>query len=158
MAFSRPLLFDTSIMIPMIRGEAYEDLFQRALRSGRARLSSVVMQELYAGAQSPADKHDYDAINRSFLRRGYMVTPSHDDWTLGGVLLARYQRRYGAIEPRDHINDILIVLCAVNANADLVTENAVHMRRWKEMLRRAGKKVSLRTVQREGSVPPSPTR
>jgi predicted nucleic acid-binding protein len=142
----------------MIRGEAYEDLFRRALRSGRARLSSVVMQELYAGAQSPADKKDYDAINRSFLSRGYMVTPSHDDWTLGGVLIARYQRRYGAIEPRDHINDILIVLCAVNANADLVTENAVHMTRWKDLLRRAGKRLSLKTVQREGSTTPFPIR
>jgi hypothetical protein len=42
----------------MIRVGIYEDLFQRALRSGRARLSSVVMQELYAGAQTPADKKD----------------------------------------------------------------------------------------------------
>ena len=97
----------------MIRGEAYEELFQRALRSGRARLSSVVMQELYAGAQNPADKKDYDWINRSFLSRGYMITPSHDDWTLSVTLLARYQQRYGEVDPRDHINDILIVLCAV---------------------------------------------
>jgi predicted nucleic acid-binding protein len=148
-------------MIPMIRGEAHEaheDLFQRALRSGRARLSSVVMQELYAGALSPADKKDYDAINRSFLSRGYIVTPSHEDWTLSGTLLARYQQRYGVVEPRDHINDILIVLCAVNANADLVTENTDDMTRWKEMLRRAGKKLSLRTVQREGSPTPFPRR
>jgi predicted nucleic acid-binding protein len=73
LALLRPLLFDTSVMIPMIRGEAYEDLFQRALRSGRARLSSVVLQELYAGAQTPADKKDYDAINRAFRGRGYMA-------------------------------------------------------------------------------------
>jgi predicted nucleic acid-binding protein len=141
----------------MIRGEAYEELFQRALRSGRARLSSVVMQELYAGAHTPADKKDYDAINRSFLSRGYMITPTHDDWTLSGILLARYQQRYGAVEPRDHINDILIVLCAVNTTADLVTQNETDMTRWQAMLRRAGKRLSLRTVQRERSFTPSPT-
>lgn len=148
LALLRPLLFDTSIMIPMIRGEAYEDLFQRALRSGRARLSSVVLQELYAGAQTPADKRDYDAINRAFLSRGYLVTPDHDDWTTSGVILARYQQRYGHVEPRDHINDILITLCAVKIDAELVTENATDMERWKKMLRQAGKKLSSLAVSR----------
>jgi len=136
-------------MIPMIRDEAYEDLFQRALRNGKARLSSIVMQELYAGALNPADKRDYDVINRLFVNRGYMVTPTHDDWTLSGIVLARYQERYGKVEPRDHINDILIALCAVRANAELITENADDMRRWRDMFRRAGKKLSLRCVERK---------
>jgi len=103
LAAFRPVLFDTSVMIPMIRGEAYEELFQRALRNGKARLSSIVMQELYAGALHPADKKDYDAINRLFVNRGYMVTPTHDDWTMSGIMLARYQERFGKVEPRDHI-------------------------------------------------------
>jgi len=138
-------------MIPMIRGEAYEDLFQRALRNGKARLSSIVMQELYAGALNPADKMNYDAINRLFVNRGYMVTPTHDDWTMSGNVLARYQERFGKVEPRDHINDILIALYAARANADLITENAVDMRRWRDMFRRSGKKLSLRCVEREHS-------
>ena len=145
----RPLLFDSSVLIPMIRVGIYEDLFQRALRSGRARLSSVVMQELYAGAQTPADKKDYDGINRAFLSRGYMVTPAHDDWTLSGVLLAQYQQRYGAVEPRDHINDILITLCAVQVNAALVTENTTDMERWQKMLRRSRKVFSILAVRRK---------
>ncbi len=119
MAHRRPLLFDSSVLIPMIRGEAYEELFQRALRTGRARLSSVVMQELYVGAQTRADKRNYDGINQAFVRRGYVVTPSHEDWTLSGVLLAQYQQRYGDVEPRDHINDLLIALGAVRADADV---------------------------------------
>ena len=123
MARRRPLLFDSSVLIPMIRGEAYEELFQRALRTGRARLSSVVMQELYAGARTRADKRNYDGINQAFIRQGYVVTPSHEDWTLSGVLLVRYQQRYGELEPRNHINDLLIALGAVRAGAELVTEN-----------------------------------
>ncbi len=145
----RPVLFDTSIVIPMIRGEAYETLFQGALRTGRARLSSVVMQELYAGTRTPADKRDYDEINRAFLNRRYMVVPHHEDWILSGILLARYQRLYGDVEPRDHINDILIALCAVQTNATLVTENTDDMKRWQRMLRRAGKNLLLMAVHRE---------
>ena len=106
------------------------------------------MQELYAGALSPADKRDYDAINQLFSRRGYMLTPDHQDWTASGILLARYQQRYGALEPRDHINDILIALSAANANAELITENDADMRRWQEMLRRAGKPLTLTAVRR----------
>ena len=146
MAQSRVLLFDSSALIPIIRGEVDEALFQRALRTGRARLSSVVMQELYAGARTRADKKNYDGISQAFVRRGCMVTPSHDDWVLSGVLLARYQQRYGAVEPRDHINDILIVLCAVRVNAALVTENVADMERWKRMLGRSGKALRIQPV------------
>jgi len=136
----------------MIRVGTYEDLFQRALRNGQARLSSVVMQELYAGAQTPADKKDYDGINRAFLRRGYMVTPQHDDWTFSGVLLAQYQRQYGAVEPRDHINDLLIALCAVQVNAALVTENTTDMERWQKMLRRSGRVLRLIAMRRKATI------
>lgn len=149
MALLRPLLFDTSILIPLIREEAYETLFQWALRAGRARLSSVVMQELYAGARTPADKRNYDGINLAFVRRGYMISPTHDDWILSGVLLARYQQLHGNVEPRAHINNILIALCAVKASATLVTENAEDMERWRKMLKRAGKPFALMAVKRE---------
>ena len=77
-----------------------------------------------------------------------MVTPNHDDWTMSGVILARYRQRFGQVEPRDHINDILITLCAVNLNAELVTENVTDMERWKRMLRQAGKKLSILAVGR----------
>jgi len=144
----RALLFDSSVLIPIIRGEADEALFQRALRTGRARLSSVVMQELYAGARTRADKKNYDGISQAFVRRGYMVTPNHDEWILSGVLLARYQQQYGEVEPRDHINDILIALCAVQAGATLVTENVSDMERWKRMLGRSGKTFRIQSVTR----------
>jgi len=62
----------------MLREEAYTALFRQALETRRARLSSVVMQELYAGARTAADKRDYDEINSSFLQRGHIVTPDHN--------------------------------------------------------------------------------
>jgi len=142
-------LFDTSVLIPTIREAAYEDLLRQALRAGRARISSVVMQELYAGARTPADKKSCDGINRAFMSRGYMVTPDHEDWTLGGITLARYQQLHGGVEPRDHINDILIALCAAKVNAELVTENAADKDRWRRMLRRSGKVLHVLAVKRE---------
>jgi predicted nucleic acid-binding protein len=127
-------LFDASVLIPMIRGQAYEILFHRALRGGRARMSSVVMQELYAGARAPGDKKNLDGIHRAFFSRGYLVTPTHEDWVMAGIVLARYSRREGAVEPRDHINDILIVLNASSLGAELITENPRDMERWRKML------------------------
>jgi hypothetical protein len=59
-----------------------------------------------------------------------------------------YQQRYGALEPRDHINDILIVLSAAKAHAELITENDAHMTRWREMLRRSGKTLTMTAVRR----------
>ena len=49
----RPVLFDTSAYIPDLRGEAYMALIEPAVRTGRARLSAVVLGELYAGTRSP---------------------------------------------------------------------------------------------------------
>jgi predicted nucleic acid-binding protein len=141
-------LFDTSTLIPMIRGEAYEPLFRRALRIGRARMSSVVMQELYAGARAPGDKKDLDAINRAFVSRGYLVTPGHEDWIMAGTVLARYQRLHGGVEPRDHINDVLIVLGASKLGADLMTENSADMERWRRMLPRGRRAFRVRGVRR----------
>ena len=144
----RPLLFDTSVLIPMIRGDAYERLFFRSLRSGRARISSVVMQELYAGARAGADKKNLDGINRAFAGRGYLVTPDHDDWVFAGIILARYQNRHGKVEPRHHINDILILLGAARSEAALVTENAADMIRWRRMTRGAYKGLQVFGVRR----------
>jgi predicted nucleic acid-binding protein len=144
-----PRLFDTSVMIPVVRGEAYERLFRKALRSGRARLSSVVMQELYAGASTEADKRDYDRLNQAFVSRGYMLTPEHEDWVLAGILIAQYRRRYGNFNPRDHLNDVLIALSASRVAAELITENVADMNTWKSFLKRMGRRLNVKGVQRK---------
>lgn len=112
-------------------------------------MSSVVMQELYAGARSNADKRDLDGINRAFSSRGYVVTPEHIDWVAAGIVLARYQHHHGRFAPGDHINDILIVLGAAKLDADLVTENAEDMERWRRMLRGRTKQFRVLGVKRQ---------
>jgi len=44
--------------------------------------------------------------------------------------------------------DVLIALCAVNADAELVTVNAAHFEIWKRILARSGKNLSLSVVSR----------
>ncbi len=124
------LLFDTSVLIPMINTGRHEHLFRRAVRSGRALLCSVVLQELYAGTTDLASKRDLDRLNRSFAAAGALVTPEHDDWTAAGVILARFGRLRGRVAPKDHLADVLITLCAARRPAILVTENVRDMARW----------------------------
>lgn len=133
---ARPVVFDTSIYIPYLRREAYRDLVESQTRRGRNRLSSVVVQELYAGTRSPADKRLLDDLNLAFTARGYVVTPDHTEWTLAGGLLNQYGRRHGLLAPGRHVADILILLSALRAGAVLITENLRDFSLWLRLVRR----------------------
>ena len=61
---------------------------------------------------------------------GRLVTTTEEEWCRAGRILARYQNRYGHVEPGDHIGDILILLAAERLGTDLVTENGEHFRLW----------------------------
>jgi hypothetical protein len=53
--------------------------------------------------------------------------------------------RFGKVKPRDHILDILIAITAAKVGAVLATENLRHMKRWKEMLAKMGKRIKVET-------------
>ncbi len=132
----RPVVFDTSIYIPYLRREAYRDLVEGQTRRGRNRLSSVVLQELYAGTRSAADKRLLDDLDRAFAARGYVVTPDHAEWTLAGQLVNEHGRRHGFSAPSRHTPDILILASALRAGAVLITENLRHFSVWLRLLKR----------------------
>ena len=79
-----PVLFDTSIYIPYLRGEAYSVLIERAVRSGQVRLSAVVLGELYAGTRSAQDKADLDTILRAYQALKLLLVPTAEDWARAG--------------------------------------------------------------------------
>lgn len=133
---SQSVVFDTSIYIPYFRGEAYRNLVESETRRGRNRVSSVVLQELYAGTRSPADKRLLDNLNQAFAARGLLLTPGHDEWVLTGQLLNQYGRRHGFVTPRHHVADILILLSTVRSGAVLITENVQDFSAWLKLLRR----------------------
>jgi predicted nucleic acid-binding protein len=143
------VLFDTSIYIPHVRGEAYTTLLEEAARTGSVRLSAVVLEELYAGTRSARDKADLDVVLRAYQSLGFLVTPQTAEWTQAGQVIRRYSRLYGELEPREHLNDILILLSGAMVGAEVVTENARPFARWTALLRRMRRTVRVREVQRE---------
>lgn len=140
---SRPLAFDTSVVIPYLLRSEYADVFENALRRGMALLPAPAISELYAGTRSRGDKHDVDVIFQNIRQVDGILVPSEDDWALSGMCLARYIRLFGEIRPRDHLSDLLIAILASNAEAALVTANIADMLRWKNVLRSAGRRLIL---------------
>ena len=120
----RPAVFDTSIYIPYLRGQAYANLVEPAGRAARVRLSPVVVSELYAGTRSARDKADLDVVVRAYRSLGYLLDVTIEDWIRAGQAIRRYTRLYGRIEPREHLNDVLILASSGRAGVEVVTENA----------------------------------
>ncbi len=143
------LLFDTSIYIPYLRSEAYGALLDRAARSGRVRLSSVVLSELYAGTRTARDKADLDTVARSYAALGYLTTPSAQDWALAGQAIRRHRTLHGDLVPSEHMHDLLILLSGARAGAIVVTENAAHFSRWAAIVRKMGVAARVQAVRHE---------
>jgi len=104
------VLFDTSVYIPYLRGEAYTALIEGTVRTGQVRLSTVVLAELYAGTRSARDKADLDVALRAYQSLGFLAMPTAEDWARAGQGIRRYRSLYGDIDPREHLNDVLILL------------------------------------------------
>jgi predicted nucleic acid-binding protein len=66
--------------------------------------SSVVAQELLAGARTPAGRKRVEILFRPFERVGRVVTPSHNHWKDAGGILA------GVLRDRPDLRDKLPAL------------------------------------------------
>jgi hypothetical protein len=84
---------------------------------------------------------------RALTDLGRVVSPEPEDFYTAGQVVATYTRRYGQIALRDHAPDILIALGAWRARAELFTVNRQDMERWQRLLRRSGKRVTIRAVE-----------
>jgi predicted nucleic acid-binding protein len=142
------VLFDTSVYIPYLRAEAYSTLIGQAVRAHQVLLSAVVVAELYTGTRSPRDKADLDMILRGYQSLGLVVAPNADDWARAGQVIRRHRSHYGEIEPREHSNDVLILVSSGRVGAEVVTENVKHFSRWASLLRRMGVSTRIREVHR----------
>lgn len=140
-------LFDSSVLIPWLRTQRYDDLVTAAFESRRFILSTVVAMELYAGTRSRGDKQDLDRMVQSLMGIGRTVSPEPEDFHTAGQLVALYSRRHGQMALRDHGNDILIALGAWRARAELFSVNRQDMERWQGLMRGSGKRFMLRTVE-----------
>jgi|SRR5579863_8717470 len=119
-----PVLFDTSIYIQSLRVGGASFLSGRWFQSTPIWLSSVVLEELYAGADAKGQRV-IDKMARDFDRARRILVPNLTDWISAGRLLASVAQKYGyeRIGRAKLTNDALIAASASRAGIALVTAN-----------------------------------
>ena len=120
-----PVLLDTSIYITALRAGDDAVLKLRRFTPGApVWLSSVVLEELYAGVK-PRDFRIVERLERDFDKAGRMLVPNLSDWTLTGKLLARLAAKYGyeQIGQARLTNDALVAMSAARRGITVITAN-----------------------------------
>ena len=120
-----PVLLDTSIYITALRAGDDAVLKLRRFTPGApVWLSSVVLEELYAGVKS-RDFRIVERLERDFDKAGRMLVPNLSDWTLTGKLLARLAAKYGyeRIGQARLTNDTLVAMSAARRGITVITAN-----------------------------------
>jgi predicted nucleic acid-binding protein len=121
-----PALLDTSIYITALRAGDDAVLKLRRFTAGApVWLSSVVLEELYAGVK-PRDSRIVERLERDFDKAGRMLVPNLSDWTLTGRLLARLAAKYDyeQIGQARLTNDALLAMSAARRGITVITANA----------------------------------
>jgi predicted nucleic acid-binding protein len=121
----QPALFDSSIYISALRRGDDAALALRRLASDQPLwLSSVVLEELYAGA-ADRDRHIVERLERDFDKAKRILVPNLSDWTQAGRVLARLAVKYDyeQIGQGRLTNDALIATSAGRVGITVVTVN-----------------------------------
>jgi predicted nucleic acid-binding protein len=121
----QPVLFDTSIYITALRMGDDAALSLRRMAGGAAVwLSSVVLEELYAGAIA-RNRNVVERLERDFHRAGRILVPNLTDWTHTGKVLALVAAKYDyeQIGKGRLTNDTLIAMSAGRLGVTLITAN-----------------------------------
>ena len=122
-----PVLLDTNVYLDALKSVAGATRFERQFLPlvFQTYLSSIVAEELYAGA---LDERAVRLIERqvgALERVGRVITPLFEDWKKAGKLVAAITRREPGRKPKvqQMLNDILLALSARRMGADLYTLN-----------------------------------
>jgi predicted nucleic acid-binding protein len=113
------IVFDTSVLIDDQRTARHAQ--RMASLAGLVRNSSVVLAELWRGANEAAERHFVRALERSHP----ILTPTQNNWIESGQILARIRddRGFAAEKLRDLHFDVLIALTTRSHGARLITSN-----------------------------------
>ena len=120
------VLFDTSVYIGALRGDREAELiFERWRGKAPVWVSSVVLEELYAGADT-AGARTIGKLERDFERARRVLVPTLSDWTKTGRILAKVGEKYGfeRIGRGRLTNDTLIAASAARCGIEVITSNA----------------------------------
>lgn len=119
------VLFDSSIYIESLRRGDGSLLLARSYGGALLHLSSVVIEELYAGCVDAKGEATIDKLHLSFTKAGRLVTPNGADWAEAGRVLQKIGRKYGheQIGRARLTNDALIAISAKHAGVSVATIN-----------------------------------
>ena len=121
----QPALFDTSIYISGLRrGDPAALALRRLAADAPLWLSSVVLEELYAGA-GERERRAVERLERDFDRAQRILAPNLGDWTQAGKVLARFAEKYQyeQIGQGRLTNDALIAMGAGRLGITVITAN-----------------------------------
>lgn len=121
-----PILFDSSVYIEALRtGGDSALLLLRWAKETPLWLSSVVLEELYAGA-NPTSRKALGKFERDFARANRVLVPNLTDWSLAGKILAAVAQAHGyeKIRRARLTNDALIAASAARTGVQVITTNA----------------------------------
>lgn len=120
-------LIDTDLYIDLIQSGTTLPLIRELYDKDAPAIyfSSIVAQELLAGARSPAGKKRVEILFRPFEKIGRVVTPSHSQWKTAGSILAKVMRHRPDLKSKlpALVNDCLLALSARSLGATLYTRN-----------------------------------
>ena len=117
------LLFDSSVYITALRaGSESAIVMQRWVKESPLWLSSIVLEELYAGA-SPTDRRALEKLERDFEKANRVLIPNLSDWTFAGKILATVAQKHGneKIGRARLTNDALIATSAARNGISVIT-------------------------------------
>ena len=130
----QPSLFDTSIYIAALRGGNNAAItLRRVAAEAPLWLSSVVLEELYAGA-GDRERRVVERLERDFDRVKRLLVPNLSDWSQTGRVLARLASKYDyeQIGQGRLTNDALIAVSAGRLGIRVLTANERDYRRLAE--------------------------
>jgi predicted nucleic acid-binding protein len=120
-------LVDTDVYIDFLqRGKFHAEIVQiYAEHTPGIYFSSVVVEELLAGAISPAERKNVETLYLPFERAGRVVTPTYLNWKETGDVLARIFREQPSFRSKlpQIVADCLIALSARTIGATVYTRN-----------------------------------
>lgn len=122
-----PILLDTNVYLFALKAGAGAEFFERRFLPlvFQTYLSSVVVEELYAGALDEGAVRLVERQVGALERAGRIITPPFQDWKDAGKLVARMTHKEPGrkSEVQQMLNDILLALSARRIGADLFTFN-----------------------------------
>ena len=133
----RPVLFDTSLYISAFRKQDQLLISTRRLApDSPVYLSSVVLEELYAGA-GERERRVIERIESDFQKLDRIVVPNLTDWVQTGRVLSRLAAKYDyeSVGRGRLTNDALIAMSAGRMGVCVLTTNERDFRRLAEFRR-----------------------